>query len=141
MRRQALVVVSLLGMLSCHSPSDDTSMSRRDGSTTPEITVEELHRRVQSGRQVFLLDVRTYGEWADERLPFTSDRISYDSVPAELERLPDDKDAEMYMFCRSGRRSGIVTDYLRAQGYTNVFNVEGGIVAWKAKGYETVSGE
>lgn len=116
-------------------------MPRQSATGTFEITVEELHEKVQAGEEVYLLDVRTRPEWADERLAFTTDRIDYDTIPYVLGQLPDDKNAEMFMFCRTGRRSGIVTDYLRKQGYTNVFNVEGGIVAWKAKGYETVSGE
>jgi rhodanese-related sulfurtransferase len=90
---------------------------------------------------MYLLDVRTLPEYAEDRLEFTDDLISYELVPDSLDRLPADKSSLLYLFCRSGHRSGIVTQYLREKGYTGAFNVSGGIVAWKAAGYETISGQ
>lgn len=109
--------------------------------TIPTITVEQLYQKFAAGEDLYLLDVRTLPEYADERLAFTDDLISYESVPDSLARLPADKSRPLYLFCRSGRRSGIVTQYLREKGYRNAFNVSGGIVAWKAAGYETISGQ
>jgi rhodanese-related sulfurtransferase len=37
--------------------------------------------------------------------------------------------------CRSGARSGRAKDYLTAEGYANVRNVLGGVMAWQAAGY------
>lgn len=42
----------------------------------------------------------------------------------------------MIVTCRSGNRSGQVTEYLHKQGYENVHNVEGGILAWEQAGYD-----
>ena len=41
----------------------------------------------------------------------------------------------MLLFCRSGNRSGKATQFLREQGYTQVRNVEGGIIAWTGRGF------
>jgi len=38
--------------------------------------------------------------------------------------------------CRSGNRSGQATDFLRQNGFDNVHNMQGGIVAWEQAGYE-----
>ena len=107
---------------------------------TPTITVEKLHTIAESGRDIFVLDVRTMPEFENERLKFADDLIPYTSLEKSLDMLPQDKTAEMYMFCRTGRRSKIATDLLVSMGYTNVYNVEGGIVAWKASGYEIATG-
>ena len=111
----------------------------KDQSSVPHVTVDQLHQKVSANRELYLLDVRTEPEYLAERLQFADDRIPFDSLDASLSRLPADKNTEIYAFCRSGRRSAIAAGYLRSVGYTRVFNVEGGIIAWKAAGYKTVS--
>jgi len=54
-------------------------------------------------------------------------------VAARLNELPRDK--EIIVTCRSGNRSGQVADFLREQGFSNVHNMAGGIVAWEEAGY------
>jgi len=110
-------------------------------SDIPAVTVTQLHDLVASGQRVYLLDVRTEEEFRAERLRFTDDRIPYDSLSFYVERLPRDKSTPIYTFCRAGRRSGIAADFLKSIGYENVYNVAGGILAWKEAGYETVTGE
>jgi phage shock protein E len=53
-------------------------------------------------------------------------------VPARLEEIPTDQ--QVIVTCRTGNRSGQVTDFLRQNGFDNVHNMEGGIVAWEAAG-------
>ena len=54
-------------------------------------------------------------------------------VAARLAELPRDK--EIIVTCRTGNRSSQVADLLREQGFTNVHNMTGGIVAWEEAGY------
>jgi rhodanese-related sulfurtransferase len=108
---------------------------------TASITVQQLKQAIDQDKQMFLLDVRTEPEFEEDRLSFADLRISYDSLATHLDELPSNKEMLIYVFCRSGRRSGIATDFLRSMGYSNVHNVNGGIKAWKASGYPTVSGE
>jgi|WetSurMetagenome_2_1015567.scaffolds.fasta_scaffold417053_2 rhodanese-related sulfurtransferase len=115
-------------------------MSSRQAPNS-QVTVEELRRLAQSEQELFLLDVRTEPEFLTERLSFADARIPFDSLADNLARLPADKAMPIYTFCRSGRRSDIAAGFLRSAGYTRVYNVDGGIVAWKAAGFETVSGQ
>ena len=123
--RQLFFLAISMILLNCSGNSDDSSKD------SPEISVQKLKAEVDAGSQFFLLDVRTTPEFNQGRLSFADGLIPYDSLPFYLEKLPVNKDTALYVFCRSGRRSGIATSYLQSIGYTNVYNVTGGIIAWQ----------
>ncbi len=106
----------------------------------PEITVEQLHAARIEKRDFYLLDVRTLPEYEAGRLSFTDALVPYDQLHLYVDRLPSDKSTPIYSFCRSGRRSGITTEFLQALGYSNARNVRGGIIDWVDAGYEIDSG-
>lgn len=137
-RPLVLLFCGLIG-LSC-AKSETDSIPRVTDIAPPSITVARLHELRESGAGLFLLDVRTESEYHDARLDFSDILIPYDLLDNHLDRLPTSKDTPIYCFCRTGRRSGIATRYLRSVGYSEVYNVEGGIVAWKRAGYRTISG-
>ncbi len=84
-----------------------------------------------------LLDVRTPEEYAEKRIPGS---ILIPVTPEDefkqqvAERIPDKK-ANVAVYCRSGRRSGIAVGLMQEMGYTNAYNL-GGINDWP---YETES--
>ena len=81
---------------------------------------------------VFLIDVREPDEYAPGHIPGIT-LIPMGEVAGRLAELPRDK--EIIVTCRTGNRSGQVADLLRQQGFTNVHNMSGGIVAWEEAGY------
>ena len=120
----------------CAAESDSSSS---DGPGKP-VSIERLHKLHQSEKDIFVLDVRTEKEFLNERLPFADMRISFDSLRQHADLLPDDTTTTIYIFCRTGRRSGIAADVLQKMGYSDARNVEDGITAWRKAGYETTSG-
>jgi rhodanese-related sulfurtransferase len=64
--------------------------------------------------------------------------IAYDQISFHLDELPQDKNAPIVLYCRSGRMSGIAATELANMGYTNVWDLAGGMVAWKAAGFELI---
>jgi SulP family sulfate permease len=54
-------------------------------------------------------------------------------IPREGSTLP--KDRPIVLICRIGRRSRIAATLLRNMGYTEVYNLQGGVLAWEAAGY------
>ncbi len=59
----------------------------------------------------------------------------YDQVDAWLGQLPADRSARIVLYCRSGSMSAIAARELVAAGYTDVWNLDGGMIAWQAQGY------
>ncbi|UCG62206.1 MAG: rhodanese-like domain-containing protein [Candidatus Zixiibacteriota bacterium] len=131
----ASLIVSLCGSCSRESGKGDQTVI-----PAPAISTTELRQLVDSGEDIFLLDVRRDSEYIAERLSFTDLRITHDSLKAHLESLPPDKTTPIYCFCRGGVRSDHAARYLISIGYKNVLNVSRGMLAWKENGFETVSG-
>lgn len=59
--------------------------------------------------------------------------IPFDAIVGDA-RLPAEKDAEIVLYCRSGRMSLAAATDLAAAGYTNLYDLEGGMLAWEAAG-------
>jgi len=51
-------------------------------------------------------------------------------VAANASSIEMDKDQELVVYCRSGKRSGMAQQLLRQAGFSNVRNLEGGMLAW-----------
>lgn len=82
---------------------------------------------------IFLLDVREPSEHETAHIAGNT-LIPTGSVADRLAEIPTDK--EVIVYCHSGARSARITAYLEQQGFTNVHNMLGGIVAWQGAGFE-----
>jgi rhodanese-related sulfurtransferase len=103
---------------------------------TPAIDVQEANRRLQEGAP--LIDVREPGEFQDVRIPGARLLPMSEFLDRFAAELP--KDQELMIQCRSGGRSGRVTQALLERGYRAV-NVSGGILAWESAGLPVERGE
>ena len=92
-----------------------------------EMTPTEYQALVAQGNAPLLLDVRESWERDIADVPGTR-HIPMAEVPARLSEL--DPDAEIVVLCRSGNRSGQITDFLQQKGFRAVWNLKGGILAW-----------
>lgn len=96
---------------------------------------EALKAKLDSGENVFLLDVREPNEFAGGHIE-DSLNIPVRSVPKALDKLPQDKNAQIVVVCASAVRSGYVAQALSFKGYTNVKHLAAGFVAgWEKAGY------
>ena len=88
-------------------------------------------------QKVQLIDVRTSAEFASGHLK-NAKNISYgsDNFAEEMAKL--DKTRAVYIYCAAGGRSGKAIPILQKLGFEQIFDLEGGINAWKTAGKETV---
>jgi rhodanese-related sulfurtransferase len=103
-------------------------------SEAPAIDVTEARRRVADDGWL-LLDVRNPAEWQAGHAPEAT-HVPMQQVP----ETPPADGARVAAICKSGARSGRVTEFLLQQGFEAV-NVRGGMEAWAAAGYPVVTDE
>jgi adenylyltransferase/sulfurtransferase len=92
----------------------------------PQMTVQELKQRRDAGEELFVLDVREPYEYQIANIGGTL--IPQNEVPQRLAEI--DRNREIVVQCRSGGRSQRIAEFLAQQGYPNVKNLAGGILAW-----------
>ena len=91
-----------------------------------EITVSELKKLKADNADFQLIDVREEHEL--EICQIGGLHIPMGDVMDNLDKIARDK--QVIVHCRSGARSGAICQALESQGYTNVYNLKGGIIAW-----------
>jgi len=102
----------------------------------PEISVEELKARQDSGSPFVLLDVREPFEYDIARIP-GSKLIPLGELPSRMSEL--DTADEIVIHCKSGVRSAKALRQLQKAGFGKLYNVEGGILAWADRVDSTVA--
>lgn len=80
-----------------------------------------------------LLDVRAPEEFAAGHLPGAKN-IPYDKIPSRINELKASQDAEIVVYCRSGRRAGIALETLLGAGFSKLGHLEGDYEGWSAAG-------
>jgi rhodanese-related sulfurtransferase len=93
------------------------------------IDVSTLKKKIDSGEALNLVDVREVSEHDEFNiggilLPLGNIRVG------EIDSIEHLKENEVYLYCRSGNRSGQAALILESMGFTNVTNVVGGMLAW-----------
>ena len=97
------------------------------------LSPEEAKARMDENPDLILLDVRTQEEYDEEHIPGAV-CLPNEMIAADMP-FPFSKDAEILVYCRSGRRSAEAAKKLRDMGFTNVSDF-GGIIDWP---YETTT--
>lgn len=101
------------------------------------LSSQEAYAMVGQRGDLFLLDVRTPGEYQQARLDGAR-LIPIDQFVKRLAEVP--KDRPVLVYCAVGSRSAQVVNYLARQGYPEIYNLSGGIYAWAQKGLPVLQG-
>lgn len=96
------------------------------------ITVEELNAKIQSGEKINLVDVREPHENAEFNIGGLLHPLGKIQT-MQLDEIDHLKDQPIYVYCRSGNRSGQACLILETAGFTNTINVAGGMLAWQER--------
>lgn len=92
-----------------------------------EITVKELKQLMDDQADFQLIDVRE--PYEVEIAAIGAELIPMGTIPSNVDKISKTK--QVIVHCRSGKRSGDVIEWLEANhGYTNLYNLVGGVLAW-----------
>ena len=100
------------------------------------MTVEELNNKLDNSESIRLIDCREQGEW-DEAHIEKAEFMPLSNFADEMSKL-ENKEETLILQCRSGKRSLQACMMLQGEGFENLYNLEGGILAWIDSGYPTV---
>ncbi len=98
-----------------------------------EIDVTELAQWVQDpGHALRVIDVREMHEIATGKMP-AAVPLPLGTLPAKVHELP--KHEKLVLVCRSGARSAHACQFLQQHGFSDVYNLRGGMMAWVGSGF------
>jgi len=124
-------------------------LSACKGASTPEPTVDVGGQKIPvsggSYTDISVSELQTMlankdFTFVNVHIPFEGDiantdlSIAYNEIDQNLGQLPEDKNAKIVLYCRSDRMSRIAAETLVGLGYTNIWNLDGGMVAWEQAG-------
>ena len=129
---QLLVAALLWGaVVSCQSKTTAVEITR-EGVINKNVGVEEFADLINNGPEGVLLDVRSDREFSMGHIKGANQIDFYRSdFQEELAKL--DPEVPVYVYCRSGNRSGQTAQMMKQMGFTTVYNLRGGMVAWAHK--------
>lgn len=119
-----LLTMTLLLFVGCGQAENN---QKETGYVT--ITAEEAKEIMDGEEAYIILDVRTQEEYDQGHIGTETLLIPYDEIETQAEEALPDKEAQILVYCRTGRRSKIAAESLASMGYTNVKEF-GGIEDW-----------
>lgn len=93
---------------------------KAQAQTNTTLSAESIRELLKSG--AILLDVRTEAEFSAQHLPGAVN-VPLDTLEQKIPRVIPDRQQPIFLHCRSGRRSTVAEQRLRAMGYQRVINL------------------
>jgi rhodanese-related sulfurtransferase len=126
MKKVIVLIASVLLLAGCSS-----------STSTNDLSVSEFSNKVaETG--VITLDVRTPGEFNEGHIEGAL-LVDFQSGNFENEIASLDKSKTYAVYCRSGRRSGQAVKVMSEAGFTNIYNLNGGVIDWANAGMTLVN--
>ncbi len=118
----------IISLLSCNVVKADTD--------TLELISPQEASALSIEKKAIILDVREDNEWNAAHIPGAI-HIPLAQINNRLSELQSYKNSAVITQCRSGARSAKALDILKSAGFTQVKNMEGGLIAWNKAGLKT----
>ena len=128
-----MFLATFLLVASCGSNGNTAGAQVAGPQIKSKVSVDDFEKKKSTISNVQLIDVRTPEEFADGHLENALNiDINGDSFDADVAKM--DKTRPVLVYCRSGGRSSSAAEKLKDKGFKEVYDLSGGITAWKGAG-------
>ena len=134
--KKILLLFILISSVSFGQKKLDKLLNKFNKNNVPYISVDSL---ASTKTTTILLDAREQKEYKVSHLK-NATCVGFDdfNIHKTLEKLPENKNAKIVVYCSLGIRSEIIAHQLIKEGYTNVYNLYGGIFEWKNNNFKVI---
>ena len=99
-----------------------------------EVSADEVRARQGRKESFIFVDVREDSEW-ERGHAAGAIHLGKGIIERDIEQVIPDKNADIVLYCGGGYRSALAADALQSMGYANVHSMDGGIKAWRGRGF------
>ena len=132
LKRLSILLLLAVSLAACQSSAVTGEEISVVGGSYKNVSPKELNTLLKDKDFVFVnVHIPFAGNIAGTDLS-----IAYDQIEQNLSQLPEDKNAKIVLYCRSGHMSQIAAEKLVSLGYTNIWNLKGGMIDWEKEGFE-----
>jgi thioredoxin len=134
-----MLMIVLLPIMLVACTSNDKTDSTNNQVVLEKLDAKSFQEKLSNTNDVQLVDVRTPEEFESGHIEKSKNLNIYDSqFEKEISKL--DKSQPVFVYCRSGGRSSNAASKLMELGFTEIYDLQGGITSWKANNLKTIQG-
>ena len=132
MKKILFLFLAIMVTTGCQSKSVTGETISVESGTYQNVTPTVLQTMLKNKDFVF---INVHIPFAGN-IPGTDLSIPYNEIKQNLSQLPADNSTKIVLYCSSGRMSQMAADELVSLGFTNVWNLKGGMTEWQQAGFE-----
>ncbi len=137
MKVKVILVAALIATAGCSSSQEEVpTNTEQQQPIAMDINVDEFKAKMESNPGI-VLDVRTPEEVGEGYIT-NAQHINIFDADFDIRAGALDKGQPIYVYCKAGGRSAQAMQRLSAMGFSEIYNLSGGITAWLAKGNTVV---
>jgi rhodanese-related sulfurtransferase len=131
-----LLLAAMLALVACSAPSAPSAATKVNvaGGSYTNVAPAQLKQMLAAKDFVFINVHIPYAGEIEKTYAF----IPYNEVEQRIAQFLADKNAKIVLYCQSGRMSTIAAEELVKRGYTNIWNLDGGMSAWENAGLPAI---
>jgi thioredoxin 1 len=119
---------------SCQNNEKNINQTNKGG----KISIDEFEKKLNSNQNAQLIDVRTPEEYKNGFIKGAKN-IDWNATSFENEIKKLDKEKAVYVYCLGGGRSGAAAEKMKELGFKEVYDMQGGMMAWNNAGKPVVT--
>ena len=134
-----LLSIAFFVTTSCNTTNQsDTEKSQTSANAPKILSVAQFAQQLANTPSAVLIDLRTAGEIAQTGKIENATMIDFNGANFEAELAKLDKTKPTMVYCARGKRSDQAAKKMADMGFSNISDLDGGMMAWQGSGMQTV---